>query len=409
MAFACIAGIFSCSALMRATALGAVFLGATTGSALARCGEPVKPGRQPTTVETGDGNTRPAVYFIPSSYTGKDKVAVVFDLHGSNSNPQGQLNRSSWDKVAEKNGFIVMALQGSLPGVFSGTYAWNVPFVTQKDGGLDEIDYISRAVDKVADDFCVDTSRIYASGYSGGGRMLSAYICSGRDDFAAAGFVHSLRAGRPVEIDGEWGPDKDNCNPAKPISIMAFAGVKDKANPYAGGGKAYWRYGFATAIRRWTELDGCTGNGDPKTVDHVTFSFYGTCKRGARIASFVFARGTHAWPRPTPAAEAVAAAAREGIAGVAKVAAVSDASLSSPSPSRPAFDPSVDPASRMWDFFGKVGGTDIVATATAGKATSGTGIASACSTEESKLQGTTCSSSQPIEMRRSGQGVRDAL
>ena len=33
------------------------------------------------------------------------------------------------------------------------------------------------------------------SGYSGGGRMLSQYICNGFGDFAAAGFVMGLRAG----------------------------------------------------------------------------------------------------------------------------------------------------------------------------------------------------------------------
>lgn len=385
--------------------MGAMGLMASGSAAFAAgCGQPMKPGRHVTTIDTDDGQVRTAVYFVPSTYTGKEKVPVVFDLHGSHSNPQAQLDRSSWDKVAEKNGFIVIALQGSLTVGPNSNFAWNVPFVTQQADGLDEVEYIEEAVEEVKEDFCVDPSRIYASGYSGGGRMLSAYLCSGHDDFAAAGFVHSIRAGRPVEADGKWGPDQQNCNPAKPISIMAFAGVKDDANPYAGGGKAYWQYGFKTAIQRWAELDGCTGNADAKTVEGVTFSTYGTCKSGARIATYVFANGTHDWPKPAASTEAVIAAAKDGAASITKVAT---ATLP-----KPAFDANVDPASRMWDFFMKADSTDMIATATPAStglgSKSGTGIASDCSTGTER-QGTTCDSSQPMNMRRSGQGAQDAL
>jgi polyhydroxybutyrate depolymerase len=402
MDFACVAGTYSRSALGRMIVVGAVFLGAMTGSALAGCGQAMQPGRHQMTIEA-DGVDRTAIYFIPSSYTGKDKVPVVFDLHGSHSNPNAQLDRSSWDKVAEKNGFIVVALQGSLTfPTAPGTYAWNVPYVTAQQGGLDEIEYIEEAVEETKEDFCVDPARIYASGYSGGGRMLSAFLCSGHDEFAAAGFVHSLRAGRPVETDGKWAPDQQNCSPARPISIMAFAGVKDASNPYAGGGSTYWQYGFKTAIQRWTELDGCKGTTDAKTIDDVTYSTYGTCKNGARIASYVFANGTHDWPKPAPATEAVLASAKESsaAAAVTKVAAVV--------PAKPAFDANVDPAFRMWEFFGKADSTDVLATAAPAKAAkSGTGVASGC-TAEDEIQGRTCSN-EPMNMRRSGQGVQDAL
>lgn len=392
-------------------------LGAETAAQAAGCGEPMAAGRHPISFDV-NGTTRYGEYFIPSSYTGKDKVAVVFDFHGSNSNPDGQLDRSSWDKVAQKNGFIAVALQGSLAGKVNGTFGWNVPFVevaksilpSGAQGGQDEIAFISDAVHEVQQQFCVDPNRIFASGYSGGGRMLSAYICSGGEGFAGAGFVNSLRAGRPIEVDGKWGPEAANCNPAKPVSIMAFAGLKDQQNPYLGGGNAYWQYGFKTAVQRWMDLDGCKGTSDAQTVDDVTYSTYGTCKSGARIASFVFANGTHDWPRPRPATVAVMAAAKDGAVGIAKVLTVAAG--------KPSFDATnVDPASRMWDFFRKSDSTDVVATvvpakvsidAKGGNATSGTAVASDCA-NQAEIEGTSCTSSQSNIMRRSGQGVRGAL
>lgn len=371
----------------------------------------MQPGLHRVTIES-DGIDREAVYFVPSSYTGRDKLPVVFDFHGSNSNPLGQLKRSSWDKVAEKNGFIAVALQGSLAGRAPGTYAWNVPFVevskaiipTGSKGGLDEISYIEDAVEEVKQDLCVDPNRVFASGYSGGGRMLSAFLCAGQDEFAAAGFVNSLRAGRPVEVSGKWNPDRQNCAPAKPVSIIAFAGEKDGQNPYAGGGNPYWRYGFKTAVQRWAELDGCTGNGETKTVDGITYSLYGACKNGARIASYVFADGTHDWPKPLAATEAVIEAAKDSAASVTKVGTVAA--------TKPALDLNVDPAPRMWDFFRKADSTDLIATAAPSKSKvagkTGTSVASDCGIQTG-VQGTSCTSSQSIDMRRSGQGVQGAL
>jgi Poly(3-hydroxybutyrate) depolymerase len=397
MAFARIDGFPGSAALARLIAAGAFFLGANAALADG-CGQPIQPGRHEFSIQSDDA-VRSGVYFVPSSYAGDKKVPVVFDFHGSHSNPVGQLKRSSWDKVAEKEGFIVVALQGSLAGAFQGTHAWNVPLVTTQEGGLDEIAFIEAAVRTIEETACVDRRRIYASGYSGGGRMLSQYICSGRGDFAAAGFVHSLRAGAPVEVDGQWKPDAATCTPARPMSIIAFAGEKDDANPYDGGGKPYWQYGFKTALQRWGELNGCTGDAVSRTAGDVTQRLYDTCKAGARIAAYSYANGTHAWPKTAPAEGVMAAASSS--ASQAGIVEVSSAAKT------PSFDPSVDPAPRMWEFFLKADKANVVAEASPAVVKTGTAVASGCDVNAG-AQGTTCSS-QPNDVRRSGQGVRDAL
>ncbi|MBI3171951.1 MAG: hypothetical protein HYZ32_05065, partial [Hydrocarboniphaga effusa] len=125
-------------------ATGYLFFAATTGAAAAAtgCGMPMEPGRYDMVIRS-EGEARNAVYYIPSDYTGERKVPLVFDFHGSNSHPRGQLNRSHWDLVAEREGFIVMALEGSLDGALAGTHAWNVPGVNplagvSREGRLDE-------------------------------------------------------------------------------------------------------------------------------------------------------------------------------------------------------------------------------------------------------------------------------
>lgn len=317
--------------------LSAVFLTFVSSSARAAagCGPVFEPGRHEVTILSG-GVERSAVYFIPSTYDGKRKLPLVFDFHGSNSHPNGQLNRSRWDQVAEGEGFLVLALQGSLDGAVQGTHAWNVPGVNplpgvSQDNGLDETAFIRDAIGYAKDTFCVDPARIYATGYSGGGRMLSQYICNGNADFVAAGFVMGLRAGYPEqEEDGAWRPRPDTCKPSKPVSIIAFSGLKDDVNPFAGGGKPYWQYGGEVAVGRWAELNDCDMKPITSEGERITVSTYSGCKNGVSVMSYVIADATHSWP-----SERVRF--RLGAEGEEPVR-------------------EVDATDRMWDFFKNSGG-----------------------------------------------------
>lgn len=324
---------------------------------------------------------RTGVYFVPSSYDGQKKLPVVFDFHGSNSNAMGQMNRSGWDRVAERDGFITVALQGSLSGEAEGTRAWNVPGVTFRDGGLDEVSYIRDAIKTVSETLCVDEQRFYASGYSGGGRMLSQYLCNGNRDFAAAGFVASLRAGYPVEKDGAWMPDAATCAPARPISIIAFAGTRDPANPYQGGGKAYWRYNGETALKRWAEMDGCKGAVKSRATGGVTFNAYDVCQSGSRVYSYVIDGWDHAWPRSPLKAE---------------VTQVSVDARRKPATETPR---NVDATDTMWNFFQNTE-SQLVVDAAVSKADCATGVLTASAsakTPETKCSQISNSASKPLD------------
>jgi len=220
-----------------------------------------------------------------------------------------------------------------------------VPGVTAGDGP-DDVEYLSEAIAQVKAKFCVDDTRLYASGYSGGGRMLSQYICNGNRDFSAAGFVMSLRAGYPKQVQdgqakGKWLPDPQSCHPAQPVSIIAFWGLKDNTNPYAGGGKPYWQYGGQAALSRWAELDGCEGSEVVSKGAKVSSASFERCKGGARILSYTIAGQNHDWPD--------------------RSLGFSLASVGSKAPTGKEAEP-MYAAKRMWAFFGERGG-DLMAKA----------------------------------------------
>ncbi|SIQ69969.1 polyhydroxybutyrate depolymerase [Rhizobium sp. RU35A] len=272
-------------------------LGIAGTASAAGCGTPRDPGRAMMEIRSGD-KVRQIAYFIPSGYDGSRKVPVVFDFHGSTSSANEQLDRSEWERVAEAQGFIAVAPQGLMPGQKPDTFSWNVPGVTAP-GGPDDMAFIHDAIRAVEETFCVDDTKIFGTGYSGGGRVLSQYICNGTTDFAAAGFVVGLRAGYPKETAGTWAPDSETCKPARPLSLIAFAGRQDKINPFDGGGLPYWQYGAQAALQRWTELDGCKG--EPTVTENGTVRTvrYENCAGKARIVSTVISDGGHTWPSST--------------------------------------------------------------------------------------------------------------
>ncbi|WP_159950692.1 polyhydroxybutyrate depolymerase [Rhizobium sp. 18065] len=346
-------------------ASGFFLLGLTAvGAEAAGCGATFEPGRHDLTIQSG-GMERSAVYVIPSNYSGKRKVPLVFDFHGSNSNPQVQLTRSHWDEVAEREGFIVMALAGSVDGELPRTHAWNVPGVTKAEGA-DDIGFIRDAVKLAKETFCVDTAKIYASGYSGGGRMLSQYICDGLGDFSAAGFVMGLRAGTPEQDNGVWRPRRESCQPSRPVSIIAFSGMKDHVNPFDGGGKAYWRYGGEVALNRWAELNGCNGRPRVDDGEAAKVSTYLGCRAGTSVMSYMITNADHAWPARTVRFRLASNNGEEKIR-------------------------EVDATDRMWEFFRGSGG-ELVA---------GAALKPACPDEQNTAslkeggQGTKCS--QPLK------------
>jgi polyhydroxybutyrate depolymerase len=143
------------------------------------------------------------------------------------------------------------------------------------------------------------------------------------------------------------------------MSIIAFAGLKDPANPYQGGGKSYWQYGGETALKRWAEMDGCKGGAKTRPGESFTVNSYDVCKGGARIQSYVIDNWDHAWPRATMKAEVLAASAvltrKPGGEQTPKAEPAVERKMPTGEVTR-----TVDAAERMWDFFRNTEGQMVV-------------------------------------------------
>lgn len=265
-----------------------------------RCTSSLPVGTSSLTVSSS-GVDRTVLVHVPERVKGVQwKVPLVLTLHGSFSNAQEQLQRSELAATAEEEGFLVAAPQGAIT-YGPGLYAWNVPGVTSAPAGqalVDDEQFLRDTVAALATLGCADPSRVVATGYSGGGRMISQWACDDPASVAAIVPVVGLRAGTPL-ADGVGGftPDPASCQPSAAVRVVAFSGMADPVNPYAGGGAPYWGYGTEVAQDRWAELNDCAARITTRQLsEHVTVRDYRQCRRDARVTLYAISDAGHTWP-----------------------------------------------------------------------------------------------------------------
>lgn len=264
---------------------------AAKGCALGAVGQTV----QVTVGDTG----RVAMLHLPSGFSRARPAPLVMLLHGSGGTGAAMLENSKLAATADKHGFIVVAPDAGIP-VQKG-FVWNIPGVPTVTGKIptaedaDDVAFLKTTIDWLAANRCVDRTRVYATGLSGGGRMSSWLGCVAADRFAAIAPVVGLRAGNPL-ADNKRVPDPATCRPSRPMPVIAFAGDADGTNPIQGGGAGYWQYTMATALGRWADLDLCRTGPTQRDLDAKLYEVrYANCRAGAEVIGRITRGAGHVW------------------------------------------------------------------------------------------------------------------
>lgn len=250
------------------------------------------------------GTSYPVAVHVPAA-SKRRELPLVLDLHGSNNNATLQATVSGLKSVSDEEGFIVANPQGTIafPQTLpDGNWAWNVPDVPLTSGtyppsdARDDVGFLTAVVRQIDARGCVDEDMVYATGYSGGGRMASALACEKSNVFAAIAPVAGLRAGRPDPADIDV-PDASSCNPRHPVAVVTFHGTADQVNPYEGNADLRWGYPVQLAAETWADLNDCRVGPRTKAVsEHVTRYTWTRCDDRADVTLYEVAEGGHTWP-----------------------------------------------------------------------------------------------------------------
>lgn len=250
---------------------------AQTAPAAGLCDLAAPPGVTEQRLVSG-GRERTFRLFVPPGYDGQTPLPLILDLHGSGGTSAGQAGTSGFETLAAREGIIVATLQAD-----EGR-RWNVPVTEDR---ADDVAYVSDVIDHVASRVCTDLTRVYATGFSGGGRMASLLGCRLSARIAAIAPMAGLRWPGPCE--------------GRAIAVLTFHGLADRQNPYDGlaeGRGAEWLESVPDALAAWAGHNGC----DAAVIEEVppgplsTLRYQG-CDDGAEVRLIRIDDLGHVWAR----------------------------------------------------------------------------------------------------------------
>lgn len=294
-----------------------------TGSGAQSC-TPRRAAESGTTDRTvqQDGLERRYQLTIPQGYTGRKAAPLVVNLHGFGGTGASQDTLTDMPKLAADRGYVVVSPDGGplkvpiglVPGAegageFEGRPFWNifgqgtVDFgpprgqnlnVDSSLIGADDVSFITKLLETLERELCIDMRRVYATGMSNGAGMATTLACALGRRLAAIAPV----AG--VNLTGK-------CPGRIPTSVLAVHGDADDTVLYDGNGLLGFQFGNPSVRERmdqWAKRDGCR----PRPVTNeakpgLTVTRWRGCVKGVDVQLWTIAGWNHAWPRATSAGQ----------------------------------------------------------------------------------------------------------
>jgi len=219
-----------------------------------------------------DGVSRTYWLHVPSTYSGKSEVPLVLDFHPMVLGVDWEQANSGYKALSDRDGFI-------LAWPYGLENSWNIGPCCTTSKAIDDLTFARRLVRRLSIEACIDSSRIYAVGFSMGGAMAYYLGCREAEVFAAI-----AASSMDLPLDSEL-----SCQPYRAISEISFRGSADTVVPYAGGttsppGQPTMSFNVLGAVgtfQKWSTLNHCSGN--PTVSDANGCSSYITCEGGTEV------------------------------------------------------------------------------------------------------------------------------
>jgi len=244
------------------------------GVAISCSAVPPAPGNYVVAIESS-GQTRESRLHIPPGYLAGQAAPLVINLHGAGGSGFQQEMYSRMSGKADEAGFIVVYPEGR-----GDPSSW---YVGPAAGGRQEdVQFMRDLIACLENQLSIDADRIYATGFSNGGGMANRLGCDLSDVIAAIG-----------PVSGAYF-FADDCQPSRPVPVVAFHGTADGIIPYNGGTELPPIPQWAAD---WAARNGCDLT-STLTYSHgdVTGETWGNCDNDALVTLYTVANGTHAWP-----------------------------------------------------------------------------------------------------------------
>ncbi|CAF0960711.1 unnamed protein product [Rotaria sordida] len=270
------------------------------------CGKPLPSdfsAGQTTSIRVPAANGQPVRHYkvhLSANFQNNRGHAIVFSFHGHNGDMDKQEDLSQLSQkglLISGAGIIAVYPKGKLGT--DGQTAWQgAPYSAP---GVDDIAFVNTMIFTLQSIFCVDSSRIYATGKSNGAGFVNLLACTPWIAAKFAAFATVSAAFYTTTFNGD-------CPTQRAIPILDFHGTADSVAAYNGGQAHGAPQVSINSFRQgWASRNGCQGNAtishlskgtDPQQLVEIQ-TWNTNCKAGGIVIGYKITEGQHGWPRTT--------------------------------------------------------------------------------------------------------------
>ena len=212
---------------------------------------------------------------LPTKASTTKPMPIVLNFHGRTATGIDQETYSGLVPISDRETFILVSPDGT--GMPLGWSAGATPA-----NAVDDVRFVTDLLDTLERELCIDTARVYATGFSNGAFMSSRLACTMPDRIAAiavVGGVHYVPEGCPGRLP-----------------VLAIHGAQDGVVPMGGGTVRAWRYpGVPAAMDEWSATNGCLATTtNTELAPGVILQVYDSCAAATQL--LVIDRAGHVWP-----------------------------------------------------------------------------------------------------------------
>ena len=248
---------------------------------------------------------------LPPQYQAGKALPLVVLLHGGGGGAQQAMNAYPLQQVADLEGFILVAPNGTGPFPRELLRTWNVKFgfgYAQRND-VDDVGFLRALILELEKMLAVDPHRVYLTGLSNGAILCHWAAAANSDLIAGIAPVVGTVGGRNADEQQLHMPGK----PTHPVDVILFNGGLDEHLPPEGGLQKKWadlggnepRKWVVSAndsARFWVEADGCkpTPLVEELPALKATRTTWSGGKNGTHVILYVLHNQGHAWPGGLP-------------------------------------------------------------------------------------------------------------
>ena len=199
---------------------------------------------------THDGLERTYRIYDPKS---GGKKSLIVGLHALGGSSRRFSYYTGLHNVTDENTIVVYpdAVPSNKKGLQAG---WNSTYCcgTGFENNIDDAGFILALIERLIQDYDIDQSKIFITGFSNGATMSQYLATEQPDKFAGI-----------AAISGSVGVEKKVLKPLTAIPILLAHGMKDASIPFKGGvsgdGDLFFNWlDFSTTVNTWKNVNGCS-------------------------------------------------------------------------------------------------------------------------------------------------------